>query len=88
MIPAWLSRRRNAYRACFLNEHGELTANGERVLRDLARFCGAHRSNFSPDPQTTAFREGRREVFLRIAEPLRLTEAHYRTFMESEPNND
>lgn len=44
------------------------------VLRDLARFCRAHRSTFHPDARVHAMLEGRREVWLRIVENLNLTE--------------
>lgn len=38
----------------------------QRVLRDLAKFCRAHKSTFDPDPRIAAMLDGRREVFLRI----------------------
>lgn len=44
------------------------------VLKDLAQFCRAHRSTFHPDPRVHAMLEGRREVWLRIAQHLNLTE--------------
>ncbi len=43
------------------------------VMMDLAKFCRAHDSTFHPDPRVHAMLEGRREVFLRIAENLNLS---------------
>jgi len=56
----FLFRRRTAYVKTFLNPFGD------EVLRDLAKFCRAH--------ATTFHAEGRREVFLRIAHHLNLSE--------------
>lgn len=46
---------------------------GERVLEDLARFCRATETCFHSDPRLHAVAEGRREVFLRIAEHINLS---------------
>lgn len=43
------------------------------VLEDLARFCRAHQSTFHKDAKVHALLEGRREVFLRIAEYIGLS---------------
>lgn len=64
----FLFARRHAYRATFLNPLGET------VLEDLARFCRAHRSTGHTDTHLAARLDGRREVWLRIAHHLRLTE--------------
>lgn len=45
---------------------------GAEVLADLAVFCRANASTFHPDPRLHAVAEGRREVFLRIQNHLRL----------------
>jgi hypothetical protein len=45
----------------------------DTVLKDLARFCRAHKSTFHPDPRIHAMLEGRREVWLRIIENLELS---------------
>jgi hypothetical protein len=42
------------------------------VLRDLARFCRANKSTFNADPRVHAVLEGRREVWLRIQQHLKL----------------
>ena len=57
------NRRVMSYHNCFDNEAGA------EVLEDLSRFCREHMSTFVPnDPagRESAFREGRREVLLRI----------------------
>ncbi len=65
-----LGRRRTAYLAVF----NKGTVHTEEVLVDLARFCRVHKSTFHPDPRTHALLEGRREVFLRIADHLNLSD--------------
>lgn len=42
------------------------------VLADLAKFCRAGESTFHPDPRIAANLDGRREVFLHIAQFLNL----------------
>lgn len=92
-----LLSRRNAYRATFLraNDTGPDQA-GQLVLRDLARFCRANRSSLTLttmggtiDPLATAAAEGRREVFLRIAKFIHLSDADVARLLESEgrPND-
>jgi hypothetical protein len=44
------------------------------VLRDLAKFCRAHESTFHTDPRVASMIDGRRQVWLRIMENLKLTE--------------
>lgn len=46
---------------------------GKRVLADIAKFCRATETTFSPDPRIHAALEGRREVYLRIERHLNLT---------------
>ncbi|MCE4544601.1 MULTISPECIES: hypothetical protein [unclassified Caballeronia] len=80
----WLYRMRGrsrAYKACFLDENGELTESGRVVLADLAKFCRAHKSsvhispiNRTVDPYATVHTEGRREVYLQILTLLRVSE--------------
>jgi hypothetical protein len=71
--------RRNAWQRLFLGEDGELTSDAEIILKDLAKFCRAHRSTavFSMtrgtlDPLASAKADGRREVWLRIVEHIHL----------------
>jgi hypothetical protein len=75
-----LFNRRNAYHQCF-KDGNEISDAGQRVLRDLAKFCRANdtTTQISPisrmvDPLASAQAEGRREVFLRIMWHLKLTE--------------
>jgi len=62
--------RRRAYQLVFKHN----TASHNIVLKDLAKFCRAHGSCYHKDPKMSAMLEGRREVWLRIQEYLRLTE--------------
>jgi len=66
-----LDKRRRAYRDVFDNPNGAI------VLEDLALFCRANKPTFEaddPNGRLSAYREGRREVYLRIKEFLGLTE--------------
>jgi hypothetical protein len=67
-VRDFISRRRNAYCKTFL------CPPGEEVLEDLAKFCRAHVSTFALDARAHAVAEGRREVWLRIQNNLRLTD--------------
>lgn len=64
----FLQRRAYVYQQTFLNPLGE------EVLADLAKFCRATESTFHQDPRAHAVAEGRREVWLRIAKHLHLTD--------------
>lgn len=67
--------RRTAYRSCFLGEDQRPSLDGDVVLADLKRFCKVNDSSFVPgDPYTTAFNEGRREVWNRIMAHLYLSD--------------
>lgn len=72
-IRDFISRRRNAYCKTFMPT-GDLAPYAEEVLVDLARFCRANTSCFHVDPRAHAVAEGRREVWLRIQNHLKLTE--------------
>lgn len=65
---SYLLSRRGAYLATFN------TPRGQEVLADLARFCRAHESTAHADPHVAARLDGRREVFLRIQQHLRLSD--------------
>lgn len=56
------------FRAGLRADYGAVfdTAAGQRVLKDLYRFCRMDQPTFTPDPCTAAFNEGCRRVFLRI----------------------
>lgn len=65
-----LSNRSFAYKRIFLG-HGDDT---DLVLQDLARFCRAHETTFSPDPRLSDVLVGRREVWTRLQHCLQLTD--------------
>lgn len=67
-VRSFLKGRRTSYTRTFSNP------SGEDVLKDLAKFCRAHRSTFHEDARLHAVMEGRREVFLRIANHLQLSD--------------
>lgn len=55
---------------------GQLNVHDQRVLADLAKFCRANESCVVPgDRDMSLILEGRREVWLRIANHLNLTPA-------------
>ena len=62
----FLMRRRHNYRLTFLSPPGQ------EVLRDLAAFCRANETTFHTDARLHAVAEGRREVWLRIANHLNM----------------
>ena len=68
-----LLRLSDAYKACFCDKAGKLTPEGERVLRDLGKFCHMHSSTLkvspvsrSVDTHAMAAAEGRRDVARRV----------------------
>ena len=63
----FLRTRKRAYQLCFGSPAGNA------VLNDLAKFCRATQSCYMDDPRAHAVLEGRREVFLRIAQHMHLT---------------
>lgn len=74
MIKDWLDKlrvalgdRQYAYRSLFKGPYADV------VLKDLARFCRAHESTFNADPRAHAVAEGRREVWLRLQNHLKLS---------------
>lgn len=64
----FLAERRTDYVQTFNTPHGE------KVLDDLAKFCRANESTFHADPRIHAVLEGRREVWLRIAQHMNLSD--------------
>jgi len=65
-----LAARALSYQRVFLGKG----VDTDRVLVDLARFCRASQSTFHPDARLAAQLDGRREVYLRICQHLKLTE--------------
>jgi hypothetical protein len=68
---ALLRHRSMSYRDVFLG-HGKST---DDVLYDLAKFCRAHESTFHVEHSMSDRLDGRREVWLRIAHHLQLSES-------------
>jgi hypothetical protein len=69
MDLADINKKRIAYKMVFGSEEARI------VLDDLRHFCFMDRTTYQPgDINAICFAEGRREVFLRIEEHLRLTE--------------
>lgn len=62
-----LLERQHAYKTTF---KGPVAA---AVMMDLAFFCRANESTFHDDPRVSAKLDGRREVWLRIQQHLKLT---------------
>lgn len=84
-----LLNRRLSYREVFLTPGGELTTASAYVMRDLARYCGAYRTSFrisqvtrSADPLAMAYAEGRRDVYLRLMQMLKLPEEEFLRSLE------
>lgn len=63
-----IDQKRIAYQKTFNNPMGK------EVLRDLSILCAPMKTSFSRDALEMAYREGRREVWLRIQTYLNLTE--------------
>ena len=73
-VKDFLVIRGQAYRKTFQ------TIYGERVLSDLAKFCRANESTFTPDPRAEGILQGRREVWLRISKHLNLSEDELQSY--------
>lgn len=65
----FLGDRQYAYKQTFKGPHADT------VLEDLASFCRANESTFHEDARLHAVAEGRREVWLRLQNHLRLSPA-------------
>jgi len=68
VVVNFLQWRRQQYLQTFDNEAGK------EVLADLAKFCRANETTFHPDPHVRCQLDGRREVWLRIANHLNLSD--------------
>jgi HD superfamily phosphohydrolase len=66
---SYLFARQQAYHQVFDKE----SRFAQTVLRDLAKFCRAHETTFHSNPRVQAALEGRREVWLRIEQHLKMT---------------
>lgn len=74
--------RARHYRALFLDDDGEVSLHGRKVLADLGRFCRADASTFHADPRIHALLEGRREVLLRLINFLKIDSATIAKYVE------
>lgn len=67
--------RSRAWKQLLLDKNGNLKPEARLVVADLARFCRANSTTFTPgDPHTSTHLEGRREVFTRIISYIGLNE--------------
>jgi hypothetical protein len=66
----YLTGRTRSYRRVFNIQ----SQDAQAVLEDLAKFCRAHASTGSQGPSVAARLDGRREVWLRIQQHLRLND--------------
>ncbi len=81
-------RLSQSFRDVFRAPEGPLRRSAEHVLADLRDFCFARASSFNSDALTMARREGRRDVWLRIARYLDLDENQVSQLMEIDDGND
>lgn len=72
-IPEQVERFFTTKKVSYQRVFNEESRDVSRVLKDLAKFCRADESTFHQDPRLHAVLEGRREVFLRIQNYLKLT---------------
>lgn len=56
------------------------------MLSDLAKFCRANDTTFHPDPHIRCQLDGRREVWLRIQNHLKLTDDELFEIYGRKPN--
>jgi len=71
-----------SYRNCFEGPHGE------EVLKHLGEICHMGESSFCPgDPNSTAFKEGQRSVFLHVCILLNKNPGQLMILVEKEKAN-
>ena len=63
----FLMRRRHNYRLTFLSPPGQ------EVLADLSKYCFANKSTAQPNRDLSLILQGRREVWLRIANHMNMS---------------
>lgn len=80
------TRRRSAFIEVFGGTAESRTPAQDIVLGDLRDFCRARETTFDPDPRIHALLEGRREVWLRIANHLSIDEATMAALDSSRPS--
>lgn len=67
----FLTRRKGAYCRMFDSLENQ---DALIVLKDLAKFCRAHKTTFTKDERLSLLLEGRKEVWLRIQQHLNLSD--------------
>jgi len=67
-LKNFVLRRRGAYQDVFIGPRANV------VLQDLASFCRANKTIYTKDDRASYILEGRRQVWLRITDQLRLTQ--------------
>ena len=75
--------RSRSYKRVFMRD-GRIDRDAEIVLADLRELCFANSTTFSADPNVASRRQGRREVWLRIAQHLNLDEERVQKLVELE----
>lgn len=73
--------KKRAYQLTFSSPYSQV------VLKDLARFCRANQSCFLPDARLHAVLEGRREVWLRVQQYLKLDENQLADLITHKPGD-
>jgi hypothetical protein len=96
-MQAFLKRlitRKQAYQRIFLGDDSSPHKDAEIVLADLKRFCYVERPTIKVtaqqtiDPLAMAVAEGRREVFMRIVQFMRLDDATISALKEPDHQED
>lgn len=83
-LRGFLTQRRLAY----LRTFNVASADVEKVLVDLSRFCRAHKSTGHTDPYMAARLDGRREVWIRIQQHLQLSDEVLWQLYGGKPNTN
>ncbi len=76
--------RRAAYQEVFGANPGARSTSQQMVLADLARFCRARNTTFTPDAREHALLEGRRETWLRLIQHLHMSDEDIQALTEIE----
>lgn len=59
---AKVMRRTRVARALFLDEQGQVTGDGAKLIADLAREAGMNRRGYVPDADMRLFRDGGQHI--------------------------
>lgn len=72
-LTEWFKEKLLSRRTAYVRVFAFDNSNARVVLEDLEKFCRVNQSTFHPDPRMEARLDGRREVWLRIQQNLRLS---------------